>query len=231
MGIAHCHAKHECAGGGEGECLSIKDHYGTHLCTACLAAFTTVTPEPGEPPRPGSDKHPFTGAPARGLQGLYRLQSGVDPSSLPYLAARMTSPKSPVIAETQEPKPGQFQIVGVWESQVQTGYGVLYIQLILGPAKQFSQQAILGGLMTYDVGTYQVGEGFIHFDVLDHEPKKYHHKNDDSDSDNDNDSDNDTEMHWLTSWTYFYTVVDENTMTFEDRTANSSWTVRRRVEK
>jgi hypothetical protein len=96
---------------------------------------------------------------------------------------------------------------------VQTGYGVLSTQLILEPTKKFSQQAVLGPLLTYDVGTYQVGEGFIHFVVQDHEPKEY----------------NGQKMTWLTSWTYFYTVVDENTMTFEDRVARSSWTVRRRV--
>lgn len=65
--------------------------------------------------------------------------------------------------------------------------------------------------MTCDVGTYQVGEGSIHFVVQDHEPKEY----------------NGSRMKWLTSWTYFYAFVDENTMTFEDWVAGSRWAVHR----
>jgi len=84
-------------------------------------------------------------------------------------------------------------------------------QLILDDKKKFSQQAVLNDLMTYDVGAYQTGEGYIHFVVEDHEPKFYHGQ----------------PMTWLKSWTYFYTVVDENSMTFEDRIARTSWTVYR----
>jgi hypothetical protein len=66
--------------------------------------------------------------------------------------------------------------------------------------------------MTYDTGTYEVGEGYIHFTVEDHEPKVYQGK----------------EMTWMHSFTYFYQFVDENTIQFEDRVIHTTWTATRR---
>lgn len=108
--------------------------------------------------------------------------------------------------------PADFKLTGIWEAQVQTEYGMVYTQLILEPTMTFSQQAVWADLMTYDVGTYVVGDGFIHFNVENHEPKIYKGK----------------EMTWVNSFTYFYTVVDANTMNFEDRIVGSSWTVYRK---
>jgi hypothetical protein len=106
----------------------------------------------------------------------------------------------------------QFQLEGTWGSQTDTQYGVVNYELILEHTRTFSQQVILGDLLTYDVGTYAVGDGFIRFIVENHEPKTYKGK----------------DMHWLTSFTYFYTVVDAGSMIFEDRIAGTQWTVYRR---
>jgi hypothetical protein len=115
--------------------------------------------------------------------------------------------------QAQTAAPSQFEVAGIWNSEVQTVYGMMQTQLILDLAKKFSQQAFLGAFMTYDIGTYTLGEGYLHFAVQDHEPKTY----------------NGQPMTWLKSWTCFYTVVDANTMTFEDRIANSRWTVYRQM--
>lgn len=45
---------------------------------------------------------------------------------------------------------------------------MVYSQLILEPTKTFSQQVTLGNLLTYDVGRYEVRQGFIRFVVEDH---------------------------------------------------------------
>ena len=109
--------------------------------------------------------------------------------------------------------PVDFQLAGIWEAEVDTGYGsTLYFELILEHTGTFSQQVLLGDLMTYDVGTYVVGDGFIHFMVENHEPKVYKGK----------------DMTWVNSFTYFYTVVDGDTLTFEDHIQDSTWTVYRR---
>ncbi len=71
MNIQRCNARHRCADGGEGECSSILDHYGRHVCARCLSPFTGAEtgpsgripsePPPGIPlrqadgPRPGPD--------------------------------------------------------------------------------------------------------------------------------------------------------------------------------
>jgi len=101
----------------------------------------------------------------------------------------------PVPLDNPNP-PAQFKLTGIWESQTQTAYGVVYSQLILELTRTFSQQVTLGNLLTYDVGRYEVGDGFIHFVVENHEPKEYLGK----------------QMSWLTSFTYFYTPIDENSM-------------------
>jgi hypothetical protein len=102
-------------------------------------------------------------------------------------------------------------VVGIWESQIATEYGPMYTQMILQPNGGYSYQVVWGDLMTWEVGLYEVGEGFIHFAVQDYEPKEY-------------------QGQWLsrpTSWTVFYTVLDENTMIWEDRVLGTQWTVYR----
>ena len=107
---------------------------------------------------------------------------------------------------------GPFKLTGIWKSQTQTDYGVVSIQLLLEPTGTFSQQVFLGNLMTYDVGTYVVGDGFIHFYVTDHEPKEYLGKR----------------MSWVNSFTYFYTPIDASSMLVEDHIMGTQWTMYRR---
>jgi hypothetical protein len=107
--------------------------------------------------------------------------------------------------------PAQFKLTGIWYSQTSTAYGTLSTQLILEPTGAFSQQSTLGDLLTYDVGTYVVGEGFIHFTVTDHQPKVYRNQ----------------PMQWVTSFTYFITPADQNTMQVEDRVVGTHWTMYR----
>lgn len=112
-----------------------------------------------------------------------------------------------------ENPPAEFKLTGIWESQTDTGFGTtMYTELIINPNKTFSQQVTVADLMAYDTGIYEVGEGFIHFVVQDHEPKVYKGK----------------QMSWITSFTYFYTPVDANTVAFEDRVAGSQWTAYRK---
>ncbi len=179
--------KHRCPDGGEGECSQIQGHIGQHLCKKCLSFFS-----PAEAAAPGMERggHP----PAEAA-----------PQAFARMKQCLAAPRD------QRAQPGQFQLAGIWNSQVETQYGVMRTELILDDAKNFSQQAFLDWMMTYDVGTYQVGEGYIHFNARDHEPKEYNGK----------------KMAWITSWTYLYTVVDDNTMTFEDRITHGRWTVKR----
>jgi hypothetical protein len=111
----------------------------------------------------------------------------------------------------QQGNPGQqnqFKLTGIWESQTDTGFGTtMYAELILEPTGTFSQQVTVADLMTLDTGSYAVGDSFIRFVVTNHEPKEYKGQ----------------PMNWLTSFTYYYSVVDANTVIFEDRVAGSQW--------
>ena len=98
-----------------------------------------------------------------------------------------------------DPNPGPFSVVGIWGSSVDTGNGIVNTQLILEFTGTFSQVVTWGDLMTYDVGFYEEGDGFIHFSVTDHEPKEYLGQ----------------EMTWVNSFTYFITPMDQNTMVVE----------------
>jgi len=118
---------------------------------------------------------------------------------------------------TAQPPPPQPQpptainVVGIWEGQIATDYGPMYTQMILQPNGGYSYQVVWGDLMTWEVGLYEVGEGFIHFTVQDYEPKEYKGQR----------------LSRPTSWTVFYTVLDENTMIWEDRILGTRWTVYR----
>jgi hypothetical protein len=138
-------------------------------------------------------------------------QPGFDQQPEPLVPPENIPPENQNPPENQKP-PAQFKLTGIWESQTNTDFGIVYTELILEPTKTFSQQVVLNDLMTYDVGTYEDGEGFIHFVVEDHQPKEYKGQ----------------PMHWVTSFTYFYTVVDENTMILEDRIIGTRWTINRR---
>ncbi|MBI4672123.1 MAG: hypothetical protein HY741_10715 [Chloroflexi bacterium] len=108
--------------------------------------------------------------------------------------------------------PGAIDLVGIWTSAETTQYGTVYAETILERNNNYSHQVRWGDLMTYEVGVYQAGDGFIHFSVQDYQPKEY----------------KGTALSRPLSWTVYFTVVDENTMTWEDRIMNTRWQVHRR---
>jgi hypothetical protein len=121
-------------------------------------------------------------------------------------------PNNPQPNNQQPITGGPYELAGVWDSQTQTQYGIVYSELILEHTGTFSQQAVIADLMTYDVGFYEVGDGWIHFSVQNHEPKVYKGK----------------DMTWPNSFTYFYTFIDADTIKFEDHIINSSWVAYRK---
>lgn len=191
----YCKTKHACADGKQGECRQPQEHPGKHLCSRCLNFFTGESSGRSEP----------VGRAPSGVQALYGAaqQFGASPGdgAVDGRGIRQPSPA----------EGGQFQIFGVWKSAVNTVYGTMYTELVLQPNKKFSQTAVLNRLRTWDTGTVELGDGYIHFLVQDHEPKLY----------------NGQPMSWVKSFTYFYTVVDANTIACEDRVVNTRWTMHR----
>ncbi len=98
-------------------------------------------------------------------------------------------------------------LVGIWRSQVPTPYGLALGELILKPDGSFSKTFRAGELLTWDVGRYTVGQGYIHFTIEDHEPKLYQGK----------------PMHWLTSETIFFQFVNPDSLICEDRILGTRW--------
>jgi hypothetical protein len=184
--MSHCGVHHPCPDGRTGECGQDKGHLTRHLCRDCLAFFSDdggVGPVPRGPAATGT--HPS-------VHSLLQMDA----------ARSSTSPTAPQ---------GRFRLFGLWQATIGTPLGELHTTLVLHPDERFTQTAVLNGLLTYDEGTIELGAGFVHFVVKDHQPKKYHG----------------VDVKWLESWTFFYTVVDADTMTFEDRVAGSAWTVHR----
>jgi len=95
-----------------------------------------------------------------------------------------------------------------------TAYGAMYTQMILQPNGNYSYQVIMGDLMTWEVGTYEVvaGQHFIHFTLENYGPTTY----------------KGTQLSRPMSWGVFYTAVDADTMIWEDRVLGTRWTVYRR---
>ena len=193
--MKYCEARHACADGRQGECRQLQGHPGKHLCSQCLTFFTGESADRSEPMR-----H----APA-GVQALFMAAQ----QSVGHAGDRAMPGGG--IGQTPPALAGQFQIFGIWKSAVNTIYGTMYTELVLQPNKKFSQTAVLNNLMTWDIGTVELGDGYVHFLVQDHEPKVYNGK----------------QMSWAKSFTYFYTVVDENTIACEDRVVNTRWTMHR----
>ncbi len=204
MQLDHCQASHTCAGGTTGLCQSVQGHSGRHLCRSCLAFFESGV-------RGAHEEYlqvkGSTGVPPGPFQSLKELT--LRSQNYGSSALRSVNPRA-FGSENRAPTP-DFRFAGIWNSQAQTTYGILYTQLILDETLRFSQQAVMNHLMTLDIGAYQIGDGFLHFVVEDHEPKKY----------------NDQDMTWVKSFTCFFTVVNDNTMIFEDRIMQSRWTVYR----
>jgi hypothetical protein len=169
----------------------------------CLAVIS-CSPRPAarQPPQPTA----FQAAP----QAPQPPQQ-VQPDQPPGAPQPQQAPAQPV--QPQPPAAG-INLVGIWESQIMTDYGVMYTQMILQPNGSYSYQVILGDLMTWEVGTYQVvaDQNFIHFTLEDYGPTTY----------------KGTQLSRPTSWGVFYTVVDGDTMIWEDRVLGTQWTVHRR---
>ncbi len=109
------------------------------------------------------------------------------------------------------PPDAWFDMVGIWNSQEETAYGDVYTEVILERTGTYSMQARWRDLLTYEVGTYYVGDGFIHFILDNYEPKIYKGQ----------------AMSRPLSWTAWYTIVDADTMVWEERILGSRWEVHR----
>ncbi len=98
-------------------------------------------------------------------------------------------------------------LVGRWKSTIKSVHGTAVVDVILKRNGTFSKTVKWRGLMTYDVGTYTVGNGFIHFKITDHEPKVY----------------KGVPQRWVKSETIFFRLVNRNRMVCEDRIMKTRW--------
>ncbi|MHC1729325.1 MAG: hypothetical protein AB9866_25560 [Syntrophobacteraceae bacterium] len=103
--------------------------------------------------------------------------------------------------------PAAPNVIGVWRAQVQTPWGIATGETTLMPGGNFSKTFKGGEMMTWDAGTYTVGQGYIHFTILDHEPKWY----------------KGVRMHWVKSETVFFQMLGPDQMLCEDRITGSRW--------
>ena len=109
-------------------------------------------------------------------------------------------------------EPAQAQsLVGLWRSHIPTQWGQIACEVIFFPNGSFSKACVLGSLMTRDTGQYTVGEGFVHFNITDHEPKTYMNK----------------PMTWAKSETWFFKFEGANRVIFADRITRQRWTAYR----
>jgi fructose-1,6-bisphosphatase len=81
--------------------------------------------------------------------------------------------------------------------------------LILEPTGTFSQTVTWNQLMTYDTGEYNIIQNAIHFTVTHHEPTENQGQ----------------PLSWATSFTYYVYPINATSMTVEDRTMNTRWTM------
>lgn len=98
-------------------------------------------------------------------------------------------------------------VTGIWRSQVVTAFGMCYGETILMPKGRFSKTFRCGEMFTKDVGTYTVGEGYIHFNIQDHEPKVWKGKR----------------MTWPNSETVFIEFVGPDRIICNDRITGGRW--------
>jgi hypothetical protein len=108
-----------------------------------------------------------------------------------------------------QPDVEDFDIVGIWESQVDTDQGTVSTQLILEHTGTFSQAVTWNDLMALDTGEYNIVGNAIHFTVTHHEPTEYMGQ----------------PLTWVTSFTYFVTPIDATSMIVEDHIMDTSWTM------
>jgi hypothetical protein len=105
--------------------------------------------------------------------------------------------------------PGEKQpdLTGIWQSQFSSPFGMCTSETILMPKGQFSKKVVCGQMLITDTGTYTVGEGYIHFDIKDHEPKVYKGK----------------PMQWVKSETVYFQFIGPDRLACHDRITNGRW--------
>jgi hypothetical protein len=98
-------------------------------------------------------------------------------------------------------------LVGIWRAQVSTPWGPGTAETILMKNGRFSKTFKVSEMFTKDSGKYTVGQGYIHFDIEDHEPKVYKGK----------------PMRWVKSETVFFQMDGPDRMLCEDRITGGRW--------
>ena len=98
-------------------------------------------------------------------------------------------------------------LVGTWQSQIQTPFGIGYGKTVLMPDGTFTKTFRAGQMFTWDVGKYTVGRDYIHFTIEDHEPKVYMGK----------------PMNWVKSETIFFRFIGSDRLSCEDRVLGTRW--------
>jgi hypothetical protein len=101
----------------------------------------------------------------------------------------------------------QPDLTGIWRSQFSSPFGMCSSETILMPKGQFSKKVICGQMLITDTGTYTVGEGYIHFDIKDHEPKVYKGK----------------PMQWVKSETVYFQFIGPDQISCHDRITGGRW--------
>ena len=109
-----------------------------------------------------------------------------------------------------QPLPAE-NIVGLWRSQFPTPMGMGFSEVVFMPDGRFQKKVRAGELMTLDIGRYTVGQGYIHFDIEDHEPKTYMGQ----------------PMQWVKSETWLFRFVNPDLIIFEDRLTGTRWEAHR----
>lgn len=94
-------------------------------------------------------------------------------------------------------------VVGIWRSKA----GICSGETILKHNGTFSKTTRCGDLLSWDVGTYTVGRGYIHLTIHDHEPKVYKGRR----------------LQWVTSQTIFFRFAGPNRIICEDRVMGTRW--------
>jgi hypothetical protein len=103
--------------------------------------------------------------------------------------------------------PTAKSLIGTWRAHVSTPWGPGFAETILMKNGRFSKTFKVAEMKTLDTGKYTVGQGYIHFDIEDHEPKVYKGK----------------PMQWVKSETVFFQMAGPDRMLCEDRITGGRW--------
>jgi hypothetical protein len=76
-------------------------------------------------------------------------------------------------AQAQNAPLSAQNLVGVWRGQEVSAIGTWAVEVIFFPNGTYTRAAVVGSLMTRDVGTYQIVQNWVHFRLSDYEPKVY----------------------------------------------------------